>query len=132
MTLPTAPLGAPPLSTPVLVVEGAALDANIAAMQALASEHAVALRPHAKGHRAPWIAERQIAAGAVGIAVATVAEAALFVGAGVRDVLLTSVVAPGRADELAALAAATRRSRRGRAHRGGRAGVRAARRVSTA
>ncbi len=93
------------LSTPTLVVERPALDANLAAMQRTANECGVVLRPHAKGHRAPWVAERQVAAGAVGIAVATVAEAALFVGAGVSDVLLTSVVAPGRADALAALAA---------------------------
>jgi len=74
-------------------------------MQALADAHGVALRPHAKGHRAPWIAERQVAAGAVGVAVATLAEARLLVEGGVPDVLLTSVVAPDRAAALADLAA---------------------------
>lgn len=90
--------------TPVLVADVTALDANIAAMQALADAHGVALRPHAKGHRAPWIAERQLHAGAGGIAVATVAEARTMLEAGVRDVLLTTSVAPQRAPELAALA----------------------------
>jgi D-serine deaminase-like pyridoxal phosphate-dependent protein len=94
------------MKTPVLVVDAAALDANIAAMQALADEHGVALRPHAKGHRAPWVARRQLAAGAVGVAVATLVEAAVFVDAGVEDVLLTTVIAPARSADVARLAGA--------------------------
>lgn len=92
-----------PPRTPVLVADAAALDANVVAMQALADAHGVALRPHAKGHRAPWVAARQLAAGAAGVAVATVAEARIFLDAGVGDVLLTTIPAPGRAAELAAL-----------------------------
>ncbi len=97
----------PPL-TPALVVDVAALDANIAAMQALADGAGVALRPHAKGHRSPWIAHRQLAAGAAGLAVATADEAATLVAAGVPDVLLTTVPAPERTPQLAALAAGAR------------------------
>jgi D-serine deaminase-like pyridoxal phosphate-dependent protein len=96
--MPTAP------RTPSLVVDPVALDANIAAMQALATQHGVALRPHAKGHRAPWIAARQLAAGAIGVAVATLDEAALFLDAGVGDVLLTTALAPHAAPRIAALA----------------------------
>lgn len=90
--------------TPQLVVDEAALDANIARMQALADIAGVALRPHAKGHRSAWVARRQLEAGAVGVAVATPREAALLLDGGVRDLLLTSVVAPGRAGQLADLA----------------------------
>jgi D-serine deaminase-like pyridoxal phosphate-dependent protein len=93
----------PSLRTPSLVVDPVALDANIAAMQALATQHGVALRPHAKGHRAPWIAARQLAAGAIGVAVATLDEAALFLDAGVGDVLLTTALAPRRAADVASL-----------------------------
>ncbi|UTI65529.1 alanine racemase [Paraconexibacter antarcticus] len=92
-----------PPPTPVLVADAAALDANVAAMQALADAHGVSLRPHAKGHRAPWVAARQLAAGATGVAVATAAEARILLEAGVGDVLLTTIPAPGRAAELAAL-----------------------------
>ena len=94
---------APDPPTPALVVAREALDANIAAMQALADAAGVALRPHVKGHRSPQIAARQIAAGAVGVAAATVGEAATMVRAGIPDVLLTSNVAPQRANELADL-----------------------------
>ncbi len=88
----------------MLVADVAALHANIAQMQALADDHGVALRPHAKGHLAPWIAQRQVDAGAVGVAVATLTEAALFVKAGLRDVLLTTVLAPQSAVEVMTLA----------------------------
>jgi D-serine deaminase-like pyridoxal phosphate-dependent protein len=91
-------------ATPVLVADVAALDATIAAMQALADAHGVALRPHAKGHRAPWVAERQLRAGAVGVAVASLAEAEIFLDAGLSDVLLTTVVAPQHATRVATLA----------------------------
>jgi len=90
-------------ATPALVVATGALDANIAAMQALADEAGVAMRPHVKGHRSAQIARRQIAAGAAGIAAATVGEAAMMIRAGIADVLLTSNVAPQRANELADL-----------------------------
>lgn len=86
--------------TPALIVEPAALDANIAQMQALADDRGVALRPHAKGHRAPWVAARQLAAGAVGVAVATIAEAQVFLDAGVADVLLTTLIPPTRAADV--------------------------------
>lgn len=92
-----------PPQTPVLVADPAALDANVAAMQALATTHGVGLRPHAKGHRAPWVAARQLAAGAAGVAVATLAEAAIFLDAGVGDVLLTTVVPPQHATDAVAL-----------------------------
>jgi D-serine deaminase-like pyridoxal phosphate-dependent protein len=97
----------PPL-TPALVVDPEALDANIAAMQALADDAGLALRPHAKGHRSPWIAHRQLAAGAAGIAVASVDEAATLVAAGVTDVLVTTVLPRERAPQVAELARGAR------------------------
>ena len=51
------------------------------------------LRPHAKAHKCVEIAKRQIAAGAIGVCVATVAEAELMAGAGIPGLLLTSPVA---------------------------------------
>ena len=51
------------------------------------------LRPHAKAHKCVEIAKRQIAAGAIGVCVATVAEAELMAAAGIPGLLLTSPVA---------------------------------------
>jgi 3-hydroxy-D-aspartate aldolase len=51
------------------------------------------LRPHAKAHKCVEIARRQLAAGACGICVATLAEAELMAGAGITGLLLTSPVA---------------------------------------
>jgi D-serine deaminase-like pyridoxal phosphate-dependent protein len=93
-----------PPPTPALVLDGGALDRNIAAMQRNADEAGVALRPHVKGHKSAWIAARQVRAGAVGLAAATLEEAAGLLRAGAAtDVLLTSD-APARAiDDIVAL-----------------------------
>ncbi len=76
------------LVTPCLVVDLDILEENIAAMAALAGERGLALRPHAKTHKSPEVARRQLAAGAVGLTVATVAEAEVFVEAGCVDVFV--------------------------------------------
>ena len=76
------------LATPCLVVDVDVLDANITSMTALAAEHGLALRPHAKTHKSPAIARRQLAAGAVGLSVATESEAEVFAEAGFDDLFL--------------------------------------------
>ncbi|MFY0408410.1 alanine racemase [Solicola sp. PLA-1-18] len=74
--------------TPYLRVDVDRLDANIARGAAWASERAVALRPHAKTHKSNEIARRQLAAGAAGLTVATVAEAEAFAAGGVDDLFV--------------------------------------------
>jgi D-serine deaminase-like pyridoxal phosphate-dependent protein len=62
------------------------------------------IRPHAKTHKCPVIAQRQIEAGAVGVCAAKVSEAAVLVNAGVQDVLITSpLVTPNKVAVLAGL-----------------------------
>lgn len=80
------------LNTPVLIVDLAVLDANIAVMADLARRHGVRLRPHSKTHKSPEIARRQIAAGAIGICCAKLGEAEVMVEAGIAGVLITSPV----------------------------------------
>lgn len=80
------------LSTPCLVVDGAALQRNIDKMAALARSTSVKLRPHAKTHKSPEIATRQMKAGAIGIACATVHEAAMLAAERIPGLLLTSPV----------------------------------------
>ena len=65
------------------------------------------IRPHAKTHKCPEIARRQMAAGARGISTATVAEADAMVDAGIRGVLLTSpIVEPSKIRRMVDLAVA--------------------------
>ena len=92
------------LNTPVLVIERAALDHNIAAMAAFAEAAGVALRPHAKTHKSADIAKLQIAAGAVGVCCAKLGEAEALAEQGVDGILITSpVVTPQAIARLAAL-----------------------------
>ena len=90
-------------ATPRLLLDPDALAANLTAMAECCVAAGVALRPHVKGHKSPEVARRQLAAGAVGVAAATLAEAAAMVDGGVGDVLLTSVLPPARAQDAAAL-----------------------------
>lgn len=90
--------------TPALVLDPDVLGANIARMAERCAAAGVALRPHVKGPKCPAIARRQLAAGAVGVAAATLGEAAAMVDGGVGDVLLTTVLPPARAGDAVALA----------------------------
>jgi D-serine deaminase-like pyridoxal phosphate-dependent protein len=76
------------LPTPALVIDRAVLTANISRMADKARRAGVTLRPHAKTHKSTEIATEQLAAGAEGITVATIAEAEAMVAAGIRDILL--------------------------------------------
>jgi D-serine deaminase-like pyridoxal phosphate-dependent protein len=76
------------LPTPLLVLDEAVLDRNIEGVAASAGERGLALRPHAKTHKSVEIARRQLAAGAVGLTVATVSEAEVFAAHGMRDVFI--------------------------------------------
>lgn len=81
------------LNTPVLVIDRAALDRNIAALARFAAGQAISLRPHAKTHKSPDIARRQLAAGAIGISCAKIGEAEVLADNGVCEgLLLTSPV----------------------------------------
>ncbi len=99
------------VETPALLVDRRALDANIAALAQYVRTYApgVRLRPHAKTHKSPDIARRQVAAGAVGMCCQTVGEMEAMVAGGIADVVLTNQVADaGKADRLAALAGQAR------------------------
>ena len=79
--------------TPALLLDLDAFDANLARMLQHVKRAGKALRPHAKAHKCVEIAKRQIAAGACGVCVATLAEAELMQGAGISGLLLTSPIA---------------------------------------
>jgi 3-hydroxy-D-aspartate aldolase len=107
MNPPPAEIGAPvdDVETPALVVDLDALDRNIAKMAEFARTAGVRVRPHAKTHKSPAIALKQIAQGAVGQCVQKVGEAEALVRAGVKDVLVSNeVVGDRKLRRLAALA----------------------------
>ena len=99
------------IDTPALILDLDAFERNLKRMQDAIEDSNVRLRPHAKSHKCPQIALRQIALGAVGICCQKVSEAAAFVDAGVSDVLITNQVVG--AAKIARLMALTQRARIG-------------------
>jgi 3-hydroxy-D-aspartate aldolase len=81
------------IPTPALLLDLDKFEANLTRMTALVRDRGKALRPHAKAHKCAEIARRQIAAGAIGVCVATLAEAQLMASGGITGLLLTSPVA---------------------------------------
>ncbi|MFM7347372.1 MAG: DSD1 family PLP-dependent enzyme [Tagaea sp.] len=93
------------IDTPALILDSDAMAGNIARMAADARGTGIALRPHAKTHKSPSVARRQIAAGAVGVCCQKVGEAEIMVEGGVSDVLVTNeIVGAPKLARLAGLA----------------------------
>lgn len=86
------PLSRQALATPAVILDLDALEYNLKALARLCKRAGLNLRPHAKTHKSVAIAKFQIAAGAVGVSVATVREATVMVEAGIPGVLLTTPV----------------------------------------
>jgi D-serine deaminase-like pyridoxal phosphate-dependent protein len=80
------------VDTPALVLDLDAFERNLQRMASAIAGRNVRLRPHAKSHKCPEIARRQVALGAFGVCCQKVSEAAVFVDAGIADVLVTNEV----------------------------------------
>ena len=78
------------LPTPALVVDLDQLEGNITRLATHAKAAGIALRPHAKTHKCAAIARLQVAAGALGVCVATLREAEAMAEGGVGGILITS------------------------------------------
>lgn len=98
------------IPTPRVFIDLPRVRQNISTMAALASSAGVRLRPHAKTHKSPRIAQWQLDAGAVGICCAKLGEAEVFAEAGVADIRLPYPVNPSNADRVVALLDRTRLS----------------------
>lgn len=93
------------LDTPALLLDLDRLDRNIAFMAGHLRARGVQWRPHAKAHKSPAIAHRELAAGAIGITCAKLSEAEVYVASGIRDILIANqIVGPIKTRRLAALA----------------------------
>ncbi|MFD4763801.1 alanine racemase [Streptomyces sp. NPDC058439] len=81
-----------PPAYPQLRLDAAALEHNIRVMADWCKTHDVALAPHVKTTMSAPIIERQIAAGAVGVTVATVDQVATVLGWGHNTVLIANQI----------------------------------------
>ena len=98
------------VTTPRVLIDRRRLRSNIVAMQALAKDAGVRLRPHSKTHKSPVIARWQIEAGAVGVCCAKLGEAEVMADAGIQDIRLPYPVHPTNAPRVLALLRTTRLS----------------------
>jgi 3-hydroxy-D-aspartate aldolase len=99
------------VDTPALVLDLDAFEHNLKTMQDCVKDKPIRVRPHAKTHKCPEVAKRQIALGAVGSCCQKVSEAEAMVEGGVRDVLVSNEIVG--APKLARLAALSRKARIG-------------------
>lgn len=99
---PGMPLDA--VDTPALLLDLDAFEANLRTMADSVAGTGVKLRPHAKTHKCPTIALKQIELGAVGQCCQKVGEAEALVRGGVRDILVSNeIVGAPKLRRLAAL-----------------------------
>jgi len=84
------------LITPALVVDLERLKNNISEMAKRVRKGGVALRPHIKTHKCIEIGKMQRDAGAQGITVSTLGEAAFFADAGFDDITYAVPLAPNK------------------------------------
>jgi len=96
------------LRTPAVLVDQQKLERNIDRMQSAADARRVRLRPHAKTHKSPDLAQIQIARGAVGICCAKLGEAEVFVDAGIGDIRVPYPLNPVNAARVLGLLDRTR------------------------
>ncbi len=97
------------VDTPALLLELDAFERNVRLLPASFPSGRVRLRPHAKTHKCPEIARRQLSAGAVGVCCQKVSEAEAMVNGGILNVHISNEIVG--ACKLAALAELARRAR---------------------
>lgn len=93
------------VDTPALLIDLDAFERNLRRLAERVQTMGVRLRPHAKTHKSPVIAKKQMALGAVGVCCQKVSEAEALVEGGVPDVLVSNeIVGRRKLERLAALA----------------------------
>jgi len=97
------------VDTPALIVDLDAFEKNLFTLANAVKGHDVRVRAHAKTHKCPEIAKRQLSAGAIGVCCQKVSEAEAMVEGGIEDVLVSNeVVGAPKLGRLAALATRAR------------------------
>jgi len=82
------------IPTPALLLDLDRFERNLQRMTAHVRRTGKSIRPHAKTHKCPEIAKRQIQAGALGVACAKLGEAEVMAAAGIRGLLITTEIVP--------------------------------------
>jgi D-serine deaminase-like pyridoxal phosphate-dependent protein len=77
------------LPTPCMTLDLEMFEQNVKKMADQAKSTRINVRPHVKIHKSVDVAKRQIAAGAIGLTSATIAESELMSGSGIKNVLWT-------------------------------------------
>jgi D-serine deaminase-like pyridoxal phosphate-dependent protein len=77
------------LPTPCMFVDLELFQQNVQKMAEQAKIAGIYVRPHVKVHKSVDVARYQISQGAIGLTCATIAEAELFSGAGIKNILWT-------------------------------------------
>lgn len=80
------------LETPSLLIDQDILMSNLKNMQSYADRKHVALRPHTKTHKMPYVARLQMDMGAIGIAVAKVGEAEVMAQHGLDNIMIANEI----------------------------------------
>ncbi|MBU0826599.1 MAG: DSD1 family PLP-dependent enzyme [Gammaproteobacteria bacterium] len=91
------------IDTPAALIELPRMQRNIARMQERMNALGVRFRPHAKTAKCPAVTQAQIAAGAQGITVSTLKEAAQFFAHGITDILYAVGTVPHKLPQVLAL-----------------------------
>src|SRR5205823_3989207 len=76
------------IDTPFAAIDLDVVENNIRTTQHYFDQHGIRFRPHIKTHKLPWIAHRQIAAGANGITCQKLGEAEVMAAAGIEDIFI--------------------------------------------
>jgi D-serine deaminase-like pyridoxal phosphate-dependent protein len=93
------------IDTPALLLDLDAFEHNLHHMAGFFAGKPTSLRPHAKTHKCPEIARRQLQAGAIGITCAKLGEAEAMAEAGIEDILIANeIVGPIKTKRIATLA----------------------------
>ncbi|MEM2875666.1 MAG: DSD1 family PLP-dependent enzyme [Candidatus Bathyarchaeia archaeon] len=92
------------IETPALLVDLDAMERNIRKMMQYISGVKAKLRPHAKTHKCPIIAHKQVEAGATGVCCQKLGEAEVMVASGIKSIMITNeVVSPEKIERLVSL-----------------------------
>lgn len=93
------------LDTPAVLIDLEIVERNIERTQAFFDGLRIGLRPHIKTHKLPFLAKKQIEAGAIGITCQKIGEAEVMADAGIDDILITyNILGAGKLARLRELA----------------------------
>jgi D-serine deaminase-like pyridoxal phosphate-dependent protein len=80
------------IETPALLLDLANMEYNLNKMANFVKENKKFIRPHFKTHKSPFLAHKQIEAGAIGITCQKLSEAEVLAKSGIKDILITNEI----------------------------------------